>query len=226
MAEKTKLWYLQNFNLFKSMGMKKIEEMSSKIAMTNSPKKQIIYFPEDPANTIYMLKKGKVKIYRVADDGRTTTFHLLGPGEIFGETALLGEGNRDNVAEVVEDAVICTIDKTMFQHMIEENPQLNLSVNKIIGFRMRKIQSQLEDLVFKTAKERIISFLKRYVKNFGKKMIDGYTVRPFLTHQEIANLTATTRQTVNSVLNGLVDGEKIKYSRRFLKINDETWLDA
>lgn len=225
MAEKTKLWYLQNFNLFKSMAMEKIEEMSSKISMRESPKKQIIYFPEDPSNTIYLLKSGKVKIYRSSDDGKTTTFHLLGPGEIFGESALLGEEKRENVAEVVEDAVICTIDKAFFQKMTNENPQLNLSISKIIGFRIRKIQSQLEDLVFKTAKERIVAFLKRYTATFGKKMIDGYVVRPFLTHQEIANLTATTRQTVNSVLNSLIDEGSIKYSRRYLKILSDDWLN-
>ena len=129
------------------------------------------------------------------------------------------------MAEVVEDAVICTIDKAFFQKMTDENPQLNLSISKIIGFRIRKIQSQLEDLVFKTAKERIVAFLKRYTATFGKKMIDGYVVRPFLTHQEIANLTATTRQTVNSVLNSLIDEGSIKYSRRYLKILSDDWLN-
>ena len=83
---------------------------------------------------------------------------------------------------------------------------------------LRKIQAHVEDLVFKDAKERVVAFLKRYTKTFGKKVIDGWMVRPFLTHQEIADLTATSRQTVNSILNELVTDKKIKYTRRFFQV--------
>jgi CRP-like cAMP-binding protein len=104
------------------------------------------------------------------------------------------------------------------------NPDLNISLNKFIGWRMRRIESQLEDLVFKSAQERIESFLRRYVKSFGKEMADGWRVKPFLTHQEIADLTATVRQTVNTVLNQLADDNTIKFSRRFLQVLDHKWL--
>jgi CRP-like cAMP-binding protein len=130
------------------------------------------------------------------------------------------------MAEVVEDALICTISKDMFQEMLRMKPDLNLSLNKFMGWRIRKIESQLEDLVFKTAQERIESFLRRYVKTFGKEMADGWRVRPFLTHQEIAELTATVRQTVNTILNDLSEHNKIKFSRRYFQVLDEKWLNS
>jgi CRP/FNR family transcriptional regulator len=125
----------------------------------------------------------------------------------------------------MEDAVICTISKNMFQEMMKDNPALNMSITKFIGFRLQTIQSHVEDLVFKNAQERIESFLKRYVKNFGKQMVDGWIVRPFLKHQEIADLTATARQTVNMVLNELADQGTIKYTRRFLQVKETDWLN-
>ncbi|MEE8436879.1 MAG: Crp/Fnr family transcriptional regulator, partial [Candidatus Neomarinimicrobiota bacterium] len=91
-------------------------------------------------------------------------------------------------------------------------------------WKIRKIEAHVEDLVFKNAQERIIAFLRRYGSPFGKELLDGIIVRPFLTHQEIADLTATARQTVNMVLNDLVGQEKIKYSRRYFKILDKNWL--
>lgn len=221
MAEKTKLWYLQNFNMFKGMTKDMMEMMDKHSSMIHNKKKEVIYFPEESSNTIYLLKEGKIKIYRLSEDGRTTTLHLLGPGEIFGESALLGQDTHDNIAEVVEDSVVCAVDKHDFQNMMERSPQLNISINKLIGFRLRKIQAHVEDLVFRNARERILAFLLRYTENFGKQMVDGWMVRPFLTHQEIADLTATARQTVNMVLNELAETDKIKFTRRFLQVKGD-----
>ena len=108
--------------------------------------------------------------------------------------------------------------------MMAENPYINLGINKFIGMRIRKIQAHVEDLVFKDAKERVIAFLKRYTQSFGKKMVDGWMVRPFLTHQEIADLTATSRQTVNSILQELVEAKDIKYSRRYFQVLNTDWI--
>jgi len=221
MAEKTKLWYLQNFNMLEGMSPKMMKELEQNTSMQSNSKKEIIYFPEDASNTIYFLKMGKIKIYRLSEDGKTTTLQLLGPGEIFGESAILGQDTHDNIAEVVEDAVVCAIDKRDFQDLMEKSSKLTMSVNKFIGWRLRKIQAHVEDLVFKNASLRITSFLHRYVETFGKKMVDGWMVRPFLTHQEIADLTATARQTVNQVLNELAERDVIKFSRRFLHLKGD-----
>ncbi len=224
MGEKTKIWYLQNFNLIEGMDESSMETMDQNSKMKNSSKREIIYFPEERSDTIYMLKEGKVKISRVSEDGKKMTLHLIGPGEIFGESAILGQEKRENIAEVVEDSVICSINRTMFQEMLVNNPKMNLSINKFIGLRIRKIQAHVEDLVFKDAQERVIAFLKRYTKTFGKKMLDGWMVRPFLTHQEIADLTATSRQTVNTILNELVNNQEIKYTRRYFQVLRTNWI--
>ena len=217
MAEKTKLWYLQNFNLLAGIDEESMMELSQKSKMQESKKREIIFFPDEPSDTIYFLKHGKVKISRISEDGRSTSLQLIGPGEIFGESAILGQEKHENIAEVVEDAIICSISKEMFQRLMDKNPNLSLGITKFIGFRIRRIEAHVEDLVFKDARDRVIAFLKRYIETFGKKLLDGWMVRPFLTHQEIADLTATTRQTVNSILNDLVREGKIKYTRRFLK---------
>ena len=224
MAEKTKIWYLQNFNLIQGMDESSMEMMDQKSKMKKSSKREVIYFPEERSDNIYMLKEGKVKISRVSEDGKKMTLQIIGPGEIFGESAILGQEKRENIAEVVEDAVICSINRTMFQEMLANNPKMNLSINKFIGLRIRKIQAHVEDLVFKDAHERVVAFLKRYAKTFGKEMIDGWMVRPFLTHQEIADLTATSRQTVNSILNDLVTNKDIKYTRRYFQVLRADWI--
>jgi len=220
MAERTKLWYFQNFNLFKEVEDKTIIQLAVLSQMSYSTKKEVIYFPEEPSNTIYLLKSGKIKISRISPDGQTVTLALLGAGEIFGESAILGQETHQNIAEVVEDAVICAMDRTAFQELLENSHALSRRVRSHLGLRIRKVEAQIEDLVFKDAHQRVVSFLVRYVRDFGKKMVDLWEVRPFLTHQDIAELTATSRQTVNAILNELKSDGKIDFTRQFLRIND------
>lgn len=220
MAEKTKLWYLQNFNLFSKIPPSTIIEMEDKTGMKTPSKREIIYFPDEPNNTIYFLKEGKVKLSRITEDGKSTVLHIIGPGEIFGETSLLGSDRHEHIAEAIEDAVICTINKDVFQQMMMKNPLLNLSITKFIGWRMRKVEAHVEDLVFKDARSRILSFLQRYIQEYGKKLADGWIVRPFLSQQEIADLTAVSRQTASQILNELKEEGRIDFTRRYVKTKD------
>lgn len=218
MADKTKLWYLQNFNLFREVEDKTLIEIAVHSHMNKSKKKEVIYFPEEPSNTIYLLKEGKIKISRISPDGQSVTLALLGPGEVFGESAILGQSSHENIAEVVEDASLCAIDKVAFQTLLEKSNRLSRSIQTMIGDRKREVESKIEDLVFKDARERVVEFLARYVKQFGKHLVDTWEVRPFLTHQEIAELTATSRQTVNSILNDLKTEGKLDFTRQFLRV--------
>ena len=224
MAERTKLWYFQNFNLFKEVEDMSLIQLAVLSQMSYSHKKEVVYFPEEPSNTIYLLKAGKIKISRISPDGQTVTLALLGAGEIFGESAILGQESHQNIAEVVEDAVICAMDRTAFQELLEKSNSLNRRVRSHLGLRIRKVEAQIEDLVFKDAHQRVVSFLVRYVRDFGKKMVDLWEVRPFLTHQDIAELTATSRQTVNAILNELKSEGKIDFTRQFLRISDPDGL--
>lgn len=220
MLEKTKLWCLQNFNLFKEVEDPTLIEMAVKSHMSYTRKREVIFFPKEASDTIYLLKSGKIKISRISPDGQILTLALLGPGEIFGESALLGQEARQDIAEVVEDAVICAIDRKDFQELLEKSNVLNRRVQTHIGKRISQVESQIEDLVFKDARERVVSFLTRYVRDFGKQMFDLWEVRPFLTHREIAELTATSRQTVNAILNELKTQGKIDFTRQYLRIKD------
>ncbi len=220
MAERTKLWYFQNFNLFKEVEDRTLIQLAMLSQMSYSTKKEVVYFPDEPSNTIYLLKSGKIKISRISPDGQTVTLALLGAGEIFGESAILGQETHQNIAEVVEDAVICAMDRAAFQELLEDSNALSRRVRSHLGLRIRKVEAQVEDLVFKDAHQRVVSFLVRYVQDFGKKMVDLWEVRPFLTHQDIAELTATSRQTVNAILNELKSDGKIDFTRQFLRIND------
>jgi len=220
MIKKTKIWYIKNFNIFKHIPNSKLLELEKNMGMKSEKKKAILYFQDQSSDTIYLLKKGKIKISRLTNGGRITVLQLLGPGEIFGESAIFGRGYHNNVAEVLEDAVICTIDKEYFLKMMMTNPTFNFTITKYIGWRLRKVETHVEDLLFKDAQQRISEFLISYIQKFGKEMADGWYVRPFPSQQDIADLTAVSRQTASLLLNEMKEKKVIDFSRRFLKISD------
>jgi CRP-like cAMP-binding protein len=224
MAENTKLWYLENFNLFELMDKSKMMELDAITSMQEIKKSQPIYFAEDPSNSIFFLKKGRVKLSRISPDGKEMIVALINPGEVFGEMSILDVGERTDFATTMDESLICAISKDDFKNFVEKNPKLNLEITKLIGFRMRKYSERIEDLVFKDAEQRVITFIYNLAIEQGKRIGDEIFFKPFLTHQNIAELTACSRQTVNSILTELREKGLIDFDRKKLIIHNEKEL--
>ncbi|MDZ7765785.1 MAG: Crp/Fnr family transcriptional regulator [Melioribacteraceae bacterium] len=178
-----------------------------------------IYFASEPSETIYFLKKGRVKISKYLSDGSEKIIAIINPGEIFGEMSYFDEGERTDYAITVEQSLICAINKNDFAEFVEKNPALNLSLTKLIGLKLKNFSERVEDLIFKDANQRIISFIIRYAEKNGKKIGDQIFVKPFLKHQNIGELTACSRQTVNYLLTDLREKGIIDFDRNKLIVN-------
>lgn len=220
---KTKIWFLENFSMLQVLSAEEMKMMDNMASMKDVPKNQVLYFSEDSANSIYLLKKGKVKISKISKEGREVILAILGPGEVFGELSITGQEKREEIAEVTEDAVICKVGISDFESMMEHNPKFNLQVTKLIGFKLKKIQNRLENLIFKTSDQRVKSFIKETVMELGRDIIgedNQKVVELRLTQEDIAKLTATSRQTVTTVFNDLEKKGIIKYDRKRIFVRD------
>jgi len=219
MEEKSKIWYLENFNLLKTLSKSEKDYIDKNSSMCDVPKGNFIYFPHDESNVVYFLKKGRVKIAKYVEEGREVIFSILGAGEIFGELSLFTEGaKREEVAEAMEDCVLCKVPVGEFSKILEQNPKMNLAVTKLIGLKLVRIRNKLQTMWFKKTSHRVHSFLKILAEKHGRKVGDEIEVRLGLTHQDIANLTATNRQTVTTILRELQSQNIIIYDRRRILI--------
>jgi len=224
MAENTKLWYLENFNMFESLDAPSMERLNTITNMQTVSKNQPIYFAKEPSNSIFFLKKGRVKLTRTSPEGKELIIALVNPGEVFGELGVIDDGDRTDYAYTTDESLICAISTTDFKEFISKNPELNLKITKLIGFKLRKYSKKIEDLIFKDAPQRVISFILNFATEHGKKIGDEFFIKPFMTHQEIAELTACSRQTVNAVLTNLREEGLINFDRRKLIILNEEKL--
>jgi CRP-like cAMP-binding protein len=217
-AEGKKFWYLENFNIFKDLKEESMQELSRITSMQDIPKNQPIYFPQEPSNSIFFLKKGRVKLTRTSTDGKEMILALVNKGEVFGEMAYFDEGERNDFATALDDCLVCAINKNEFKEFVDRNPELNLRITKLIGLKLKKYSERIEELVFKDAEQRLVSFLLRIADENGKQIGEEIFVKPFLKHQDIAELTATSRQTVNSILTDLREKKVINFDRKKLII--------
>lgn len=177
-----------------------------------------VYLPNEHADKVYFLTTGKIKIGTYSEDGKEITKAILEAGEVFGELSLLGESKRRNFAIAMENTETCLVTVTEMNELMREHSGLESFMMKVIGSRLLKMEKRLESLVFKDSRTRVIDFLKELATDKGRKVGFEVEVRGFLTHQEIANLTATSRQTVTTVLNELKKKNIISFNRRRLLV--------
>jgi CRP/FNR family cyclic AMP-dependent transcriptional regulator len=221
MATETKLWHLENFNLFKTLSAYEKIKMSTKVKHSKMKKNDYIYFPEDPSSSIFFLKKGRVKIGSYSDNGKEIIKAILNPGEIFGELSLVGQEKRRDFAIALDNnLVVCSIGMKDMEEMIEANPMIGIKVTKLIGFRLQQIERRFESLVFKDARTRIVDFIVDLGRENGIVIGKEILVKHHLTHMEMANLTATSRQTVTTILNELKEKNQLHLERNQFLIRD------
>ncbi|MCP4521458.1 MAG: Crp/Fnr family transcriptional regulator [Cytophagales bacterium] len=221
MGKESKLWFFEDVDLYEVFCPHKIGDMHEKHVFQTYNKESFVYFSDDPSDHVYLVKNGRIKIGTYSDDGKEIIKAILQPGEIFGELALAGEETRGDFAQAIDkDVEVCPLTLDDMETLMRRHQGLTLQMTKLIGFRLLKAERRIESLVFKDSRTRIIEYLCDLATERGEKVGFEILVKKFFTHQDIANLTATSRQTVTTVLNELRDKNLINFDRKRLLIRD------
>lgn len=213
-----KLWFLKHIHLFHELTPTEMQEMERITRMEEIKKRQPLYLPGDPSSCVYLLKRGRVKIASTSASGKEVTFDILESGEIFGELDVLEGSPRTTSAEALDDALICVIRREDFDRYLAMHPNVTVKLTKLIGLRFRKIQSRVEDLVFRDVPARLAHLLVELSKSDGVKESGGIGLRAKLTHQEMANLIGCSRETVSTTLGQFRDDGLIQMEGRTIII--------
>jgi len=214
------LWYLENIDLNGIFCPKKLGHVHETHTQKKFKKGEYIYLPAEKADRIYFLTEGSVKIGTYGDSGKEITKAILGSGEVFGELSLVGQEKRRDFAYAMEDSCACEVGRHEMKSLMRDHNGLEYFIMKILGSRLLQMEQRLESMVFRDSRSRIIDFLLEMVEKKGQRVGFEHVVRKFITHQEIANLTATSRQTVTTVLNELRNKELLTFNRRRLLVRD------
>jgi CRP/FNR family cyclic AMP-dependent transcriptional regulator len=221
MSEVQSLWYLENIDVTNMLCPKKqAAGHVDKHLHRRFKKGEYIYLPEEHSDKMYFLTEGRVKIGTYSTSGKEITKAILGVGEVFGEMAIIGEDKRRDFAYAMDDAEMCVLTVKEIKALMREDSKISMFMVKLLGDRTRRMEKRLESLVFKDSRTRIVEFLYNLAMEKGRRVGYEREVRNFITHQEIANLTATSRQTVTTVLNELRNENILIFNRRRMLVRD------
>lgn len=211
---------LDPFRLFDTLTDAERARLSRKLIVTNKPRGTILFLPMKTAPVIHLIHQGQVKLSRYSTDGREIILDFRQTGDVIGEQALLGWQQRDESAEITDHALISTLPVRELQSVIAANASFSLQVAQLVVCQLKRIQYRYESLCFQRASSRVRQFIREQADAVGLRVGTEIDVRTTFTHQDIANLTITSRQMVSSVLSDLKRQNVITYNRSRILIRD------
>ena len=215
-----KLWYLKNCQLFEQLAADDLQAIEARSRAREFPRGTPVYLPLDETNSVFLLASGRVKICNLTPEGKQSILAFIEPGELFGELALFDAGPRDEYAETVEKSMIVLIPGEVLQQTMESHPGVGLGVTKLIGLRRRRIEQRLKNLLFLSNRDRLTHLLLELAEQYGAQEKDGLKLRIQLSHQDLANVIGSTRETVTVVLGEMQDEGLLSIGRRRIVIRD------
>jgi CRP/FNR family transcriptional regulator, cyclic AMP receptor protein len=213
-----KMRYLSELAVFQDLSPREMEELNRITTMSHVPRGRVFYRPEELSEVLFILREGRVQLYRISPEGKKLVITTLGPHTLFGEMALLGTKMHNTFAEAVEDCLICVMNRNDLERLILNKPQVALRILEITGRRLREAEERLENMAFKGIPARLASLLLRLSEEQGTRDITG------LTHQDLAESVGTYRETATQVLNDLKAQGYIEIGRKRITILDAAGL--
>lgn len=215
-----KIGYLSAVSIFKDLKKEDMEWLDHATTQITCPKGRLIYSPGQSDEVLYLLKKGAVELYRLSPDGRKLVVARLGDHTFFGEMSLLGQGMYQSFAEATSDSLLCAMSRTDVERLILTKPIVGLRVLEVLGKRLGEVESMLDGVVFRRLSSRLAAVLLQLSREQSGPSIAGFT------HQGLAELVGSTRETVTQTLHELKMQGLIDIARTRIEILDPQGLDA
>ena len=190
-----KLSYLSNIQVFRDLTPGELAQMDKQLTMSTCRSGKIFYMPEDSGEVLFLLKKGRVQLYRIAPNGKKIVVSTLGPGAIFGEMSLVGHGMHNTFAEAADECILCVMSRSDVERLMREKPDVAFRFVQAMGERVTQLEEQLEDIAFKSIPSRLAALLLQLANQQNSDVVSGYT------HQELSEMLGTYRETITQTLN-------------------------
>lgn len=209
-------WYLKKIPLLSDLPADVMARLVGLVEMRPVRRREVLYLPGDPGQTVFFVNGGRVKVSKVTRDGKELTLAYRAPGDIFGETCLIDGAPREEMVEAMENSQVMELRREELEKIAEHYPRTGYRLAKVVMQRRRDVENKIEQLLFKDVNAKLAELLLRLSIEFGVDDERGTLVGIKITHQEMANLIGSTRETVSLTLStfkrkGLIDtdGRKV-----------------
>ena len=163
-------------------------------AMSTCRKGKVFYTPGETGEVLFILKRGRVNLYRINADGKKLVTASVGSGTVFGEMTLVGQGMHDTFAEAAEECTLCVMSRSDVEHLLLSKPRVALRFMELMAGRLREMETRMETVAFKSVPTRIATFLLQLADKESQQIAG-------VSHQDLADMVGTYRETATRILN-------------------------
>ncbi|MEM7193645.1 MAG: Crp/Fnr family transcriptional regulator [Pseudomonadota bacterium] len=203
-------------DLFTDLTPDELASLARHARLQNYSRGAIIMGSGEQTDSIYLLTSGRVRAFRDSEEGRQITLNIINPGEIFGELAAISNEPRVATIETLEECTTLVITPQYFVDLISSNPQVALTLIRIMVERVQAMSIDLSDIALLEMYGRVARVLVKKAEQ-----IDGGWAIENITHQDIANLTGSSRETVSRIIKMLRQKELIETEGRQIRLSEE-----
>lgn len=187
--------------------------------MRTCRKGQILYSQEDRAEVLFLLKRGRVQLYRLTPAGKRLEVAVVEPGTFFGEMPLLGESLRHTFAEAVEDSLICVMSRADIEGLMRRRSEVALRMIEVLGRRLALCEARLEEMAYRSVPARIAAVLVRLSQGRNGEVVS-------ITHQELGDMIGALRESVTKVLDDFQRAGLVELGRGRVILRDVAGLQS
>lgn len=182
--------------------------------------KDILFRAGDPADELYLLEQGQVRLFNNSAHGRSLTLSVVEAGDIFGEMVLFPGQRRASHAQALSDGSLYAVPRHLLERLLTSEPALALQIMENLGRRLQAVERRLGDLVFKSVPERLAALLVDMADPAGRRGPGPTRLPHRYTHQQLADMINTHRETVTKVFNRFRDDRLLEFDRRSIVLLD------
>lgn len=213
--------FLATVPLFSGLDAADLERFADVTRERGYPKGSVILFQDDPGDSLFVVRSGRVKVVLIGEDGREVILGILGVGQHFGELSLIDGAPRSAHVIAMEDAQLLVLRREDFRSRVSESPSIAWALLAELSRRLRRADGQIGSLVLLDVHGRIARLLLASAPEAGAEGVDRR-----LTHQTIAQMIGASRETVSRAMSEFQERGLIAVERRRITITDRAALEA
>ncbi len=212
--------YLKSCEPLATLTSEQLLKLESHGRIKDLPAKSPIYLSTDSSDSVFVIVDGLAKVCHRTKDGKESILAFVESGEIFGERAIFETGPRDEYVEAIDPCKVLQLPVSIMRQVVESRVDISNALNKVLSRRRHQIETRLKNLLFLSNRERLIHLLLDLTEQFGVSQGEGIRLRIKLSHQDVANLIGSTRETVTVLLGQLKSEQSVAGGRQRIVLVD------
>lgn len=194
----------KKLSLFAELDDRELAAIAGVAKTRRYAKDDVIFHADEMGDVFCVIREGKVKITMISPEGKEIILTMMGPGEFFGEMALIDDAPRSATVVALEPLEVVTIWRTDFLQILQDNFSITKKLLSELSKRVRRMSLRIESLATMDVYGRLARFFLDLATQQGKVLDNGYVAVTRPTHQAIANMIGTSRETVSRLIHELM----------------------